>query len=258
MPRSCSRPSATSCRWSIAPMARPTWPSARKCRALPRIGRACVRAGQRRQRDAASKLAYGETYVALQALASELRAFNDLQQRRLEAAAARSGAAADRTRVLVIALGVHRAVARRRVVVAGDPFGDAADAPRHSRRQPHQGRWDLTTTIHSSGRDETAQQLAAMGAMSANLRQSSATCATASIRCHRPARRSPRATRTCAAHRRAGQHAGGDRRVDGTAQPARSSRTPTTPQQANQLAASRLARRPAAGRRGGRAGGRPR
>ena len=57
-------------------------------------------------RDAAGKLAYGETYTALHTLAGDLRAFNDLQQQRLESAAARSTASANRGRMLIIALGV--------------------------------------------------------------------------------------------------------------------------------------------------------
>jgi len=121
-------------------------------------------------RDAAAKLAFGETYSALHALAGDLRSFNELQQQRLEHAAATSSAAAERGRTLVIALGaialllgaasswlVTRSVTQpmRRAIEAAHRVKDG----------------DLGSAIDSSGRDETAQLLAAMAAMAAHLRQ---------------------------------------------------------------------------------------
>jgi len=121
-------------------------------------------------RDAAGKLAYGETYTALHTLAGDLRAFNDLQQQRLESAAARSTASANRGRMLIIALGVIALLlgaASSWLVTHSvtSPMRQAIDAANRVKDG------DLTVAIRSSGRDETAQLLAAMAAMSANLRQ---------------------------------------------------------------------------------------
>ena len=121
-------------------------------------------------RDAAGKLAYGETYTALHTLAADLRDFNDLQQQRLEAAGARSTEAANRGRVLVIALGAIALLlgaAASWLVTRSvtQPMRRAIDAANRVKEG------DLSTAIESSGRDETAQLLAAMAAMSANLRQ---------------------------------------------------------------------------------------
>jgi methyl-accepting chemotaxis protein len=121
-------------------------------------------------RDAAAKLAFGETYTALHALAGDLRAFNDLQQQRLESAGARSTESANRGRVWVITLGVIALLmgaasswlVTRSVTL---PMRRAIDAANRVKAG------DLTTTIEAAGRDETAQLLAAMAAMSANLRQ---------------------------------------------------------------------------------------
>jgi len=121
-------------------------------------------------RDAAVKLAFGETYAALHALAGELRSLNDLIEKRLEASAEASGAAANRARTLIIALGLGALLVgalsswlvTRSVT---QPMRQAIDTANRVKDG------DLSATVQSNGRDETAQLLAAMAAMSANLRQ---------------------------------------------------------------------------------------
>jgi len=121
-------------------------------------------------RDAAGKLAFGDTYVALHALTAELRTLNDLVDKRLETTVAASSEAAARARMLVIALGlgalligavsswlITRSVTR--------PMHEAIDSANRVKAG------DLTVSVAAGGRDETAQLLAAMAAMAANLRQ---------------------------------------------------------------------------------------
>jgi len=121
-------------------------------------------------RDGAAKLAYGETYSALQTLASDLRGMNDLLGKRLEASAAASGAAADSARALIIAFGV---IALLLGALSSWLVTRSVTQPmREAIAAAHRVKdGDLAITIDASGRDETAQLLLAMAAMSANLRQ---------------------------------------------------------------------------------------
>ena len=149
-------------------------------------------------RDAAGKLAYGETYTALHTLAADLRAFNDLQQQRLEGAAARSTASAERGRMLIIALGAIALLlgaASSWLVTHSvtSPMRQAIDAANRVKDG------DLTVAIQRSGRDETAEMLAAMNEMvTPACARSRRRSAPARLGHHRRRPRSPPATTTCA------------------------------------------------------------
>ena len=95
---------------------------------------------------------------------------NDLLEKRVEATAAASSVSADRARLMIIAFGAIAlllgAVSSWLVTTSvTQPMRRAIDAAHRVKDG------DLTALIETTGRDETAQLLAAMGAMAANLRQ---------------------------------------------------------------------------------------